>query len=59
MNHYDPDVTQTDWSEFEKEVPGYMPGANLDNEMVNESTKCSELSKLKLKAMFDKFLYQR
>ncbi len=59
MNHYDTDITQTDWSELEQAVSGYMPGADLDNEMVNQNTKCSGRSKAQLKTMFDKFLYQR
>jgi hypothetical protein len=70
MTHYDADMTQTDWNEFEQHnnparrkgdqsTAAYMPGASPDDAMAGQNAKGSGRSNAKLVAMFNKFLYQR
>ena len=72
MNRYDSDITETDWSEFaprEKAdrcpitgvatAPGQLPGGSPDEALMCQSAGSTSQSNSKLKAMFDKFLYQK
>lgn len=72
MNYYDSDITETDWSEYDPRdkaercpitgvarSPLQLAGANPDDAMASQSAEGSGRSSRKLKAMFDKFLYQK
>jgi hypothetical protein len=72
MNYLDTDTTQTDWSNFRQQnkmecrpitgvstALGYMPAEYSGATLVGSDTELGGQSKSKLRAMFDKFLYQK
>ena len=72
MNHLDADITNTDWSEFERQeetercpitgVSGalhYGPPELCGDELTGNCVERGGQSNSQLQAMFDKFLYQR
>ncbi len=72
MNYPDTDTTQTDWSKFGQQnnieccpitgvsrTPGYVQVEYSGAALVGSHAEPGGRSKLKLQAMFDKFLYQK